>query len=219
MTVMSARAYWAVRHQTYPAGPDRWIETYQQSAHARYRRQLLDAIAVLAPFQSVYEVGCHCGTNLQLVAERWPGVRVGGCDINRFALHRATDTLGGDPQRPPFLQCGDARTSLNWRPRTWDVVISCYALCYVDPGDIQSVLHTMQAMSVKGIVLAEPQGGTGWDPERTERVPDLEYAEWLHDYPRYFPHRSALWRERVDPPVDRLDTIYRWTRPPEVLHG
>src|SRR5262245_27448200 len=121
----TAATYWATRDRTFPGGMASWANAYRRTRTAHYREVIIAAVARLVPFESVYEVGCHIGTNLLLVRNQWPDARVGGCDVNATALSYAAQALHGPTT---VFQTGPAQQSLNWRPRTWGVVLSCYAL-------------------------------------------------------------------------------------------
>lgn len=57
------------------------------------RDRLIDELDA-RPGMAVLELGCGTGRNLELVARRWPGVRLHGLDISHEMLKSARGTLG-----------------------------------------------------------------------------------------------------------------------------
>jgi len=90
-----------------------------------------------------------------------------------------------------------------------DVVLSCYALAYLAPADLDAVLYDLGRVARRAVVLAEPMTD---QPQAVPHPALSGYREWAHNYQasvRWLPTWQPL-TVRVDPvtpPVDRLNGI------------
>jgi len=66
---------------------DEWVLSYWDSRGHPHRQFLADRISLFAPFDSILEVGCNCGPNLYLVAQKFPGADIRGIDVNSRSIH------------------------------------------------------------------------------------------------------------------------------------
>jgi hypothetical protein len=98
--------------------------------------------------------------------------------------------------------------------RCVDVVISCYALAYMAPPDLDAMLFEMGRLARRAVILAEPMTD---QPTATPHVLLNGYRDWAHNYiaaSRWI----GTWRgmtvqiARIEPPVDRLSAILVATR-------
>lgn len=193
-----------------PRGPQarEWVATYQQSLQARHRTLLVELIRGLAP-ESVLEVGCHCGPNLIRLCETFPNLIGSGVDANAEAIDagRQWAFSRGLDARTEF-QCGRIPEATQMLPdRAVDVVVSCYALAYVAPADLDAVLYEVGRLARHAVVLLEPMR-VGPQPTDTRSLSG--YTEWAHDY-----QASIQWvgtlrgvttaLTPIQPPVDRLN--------------
>lgn len=198
-----ATHYWRERAHTYGPG---WLDLYWESWTAPHRIALADALPSCGDFSSLLELGCHCGPNLRLWAERWPQVALYGLDVNREAIAFGQAHLGHHAS----LWAADLNWPLTmdiWLPPV-DVVVSCYALCYVRPVALMAVLERAWAVARLGVVVAEPM------PVNGEPVgPCAQIEEWRHDYAEAFRSLGATVEVRAIPPVDRLNGICIARRP------
>lgn len=203
----AAASWWAKpRGETNAA----WIANYQNSLNSRHRTVLVETVRGLEGVTSVLEVGSHCGPNLVRLAKDLPGLtQLTGVDVNAEAvaagqgwMHR----LGLD-ERVQLVQgrIPDATQSL--ASGCVDVVLSCYALAYIAPADLDGVLYEMGRLARRAVILAEPMSGG------IPRPPSLsDYQEWAHDY-QSASKWLATWRGTrigfvpVSPPVDRLERV------------
>lgn len=188
-----------------------WIATYQQSLKARHRTQIVQIMQTLRP-TSVLEVGAHCGPNLVRLAQDCPWIeQLTGIDVNADAVaggQRWVSALGLS-ERISLVQGRVPEKTDGLASGCVDVVLSCYALAYIAPPDLDAVLAELGRLATTAIVLAEPQIETGvsqWNGGVTG------YSEWAHPY-----QQSGTWMpswrgltsriEPVSPPVDRLNGI------------
>jgi cyclopropane fatty-acyl-phospholipid synthase-like methyltransferase len=187
-----------------------WVQTYQKSLAARHRDAIVEIVKGLPEVKTVLEVGSHCGPNLIRLAQAMPEVeQFSGVDINADAVaagQRWVASLG--LQSRIELAAGRVPDMTEALPTGCvDVVLSCYALAYFAPEDLDAVLWEMGRLAKRALVLAEPMPG---GPPRPPQVTD--YQEWAHDY-----QGASKWLNTwrgctlhtvpVDPPVDRLHSI------------
>ncbi len=203
----TATRYWTTRHETYGPG---WTEHYWESWRAPHRQQIVRALERIGPWDSLLELGCGPGANLRLIHGRWPGARLHGLDGN-------ADAVAYTRARMAEFECSDRVTVEHDRlpdgllryTDGFDVILSCYALAYLDPGDLARALHLALGLARVAVVIAEPMV---IDPADAEGLAhESSPTEWRHDYlGRSMAIGPPDWHatlERVDPPVDRLNGL------------
>jgi ubiquinone/menaquinone biosynthesis C-methylase UbiE len=150
---------------------DDWVNSYRDSWDLPYRRILVEHVAPFEP-SSVLELGCNAGPNLRLLAEQFPDARVSGIDVNPPAIREARRSLAALPNVTVTEE--DLRSELaRLDDATVDCVVSCFALAYIDPDEIESVLGHACRVTRKGLILMEPH------PEPGQQA---EPSGWQHDY-------------------------------------
>lgn len=166
---------------------------------------------------SVLEVGCHCGPNLVRLATDHPQIeQLSGVDVSEEAIAAGTAWVqsAGLSERIQLVTGRIPGESASLPDRCVDVVLSCYALAYIAPPDLDAVLWEMGRLARKAVILAEPMT----DQPRAESNAALTgYSEWAHNY-RAASRWIGTWRDctltthPVTPPVDRLSAILVVTR-------
>jgi len=187
-----------------------WIAEYQKSLRTRHRLVISRIVGDLQP-HSLVEIGCHCGPNLIRLANDHPSIEtLVGLDVNTDAIEAGKNWVAaqGLSSRIGLMAAKTPEATQQWPDRSVDVVLSCYALAYIAPPDLDSVLWELGRIAAKAIVLAEPM-----TDGLTETHTMLNgYQEWAHNY-----HATAKWMSTwsgmtlktaiVDPPVDRLARV------------
>jgi predicted O-methyltransferase YrrM len=209
---MHAHTVGAANWWARPRGADNasWIGTYQKSIKGRQRDAIVGIVKGLPGVATVLELGCHCGPNLMRLAQEMPHLeQLSGVDINADAVTAGRQWVEHLGFRDRIeLKAGrvpDATSGL--ADGCVDVVLSCYALAYIAPPDLDAVLYEVGRLARKAIVLAEPMPGGIARPLQL-----TDYQEWAHDY-RGAAKWLGTWRGcemsvvPVDPPVDRLQSI------------
>ena len=196
---------WVAQDAVYPEGW--WLERYWNSTEGRQRDAIIRAMEQLPDFTSVLEVGCNAGPNLRRVHRRWPLAELAGMDIHAGAIRYgramaraegwAWTGYAGDLRELGLLGDGIA-----------DIVLTCYALAYLDPRDIDAVLRAALACAKRALIICEP--GTG---EEEAYLPPGErnVAEYHFNYPMRLvrlpgPH-SAIRTAPITPPEGRLTRV------------
>ena len=187
-----------------------WVETYQHSLGHRHRAQIVEAVQAIKP-ETLLEVGCHCGPNLVRLGQALPGLRMLGVDINAEAItggRQWMTSLGlSDLVQLNAGRIPDVLTGLP--TGSCDVVLSCYALAYIAPADLDAVLYEMGRIASRAVVLAEPTTLEGPVPDKRSLT---GYSEWAHHYQKSTQWigtwRNMTWTVTpVSPPVDRLNAV------------
>jgi ubiquinone/menaquinone biosynthesis C-methylase UbiE len=201
-------ADWWARPRGETAGT--WITNYQQSLGTRHRGLISQIVGELQP-ATLIEIGCHCGPNLIRLATDHPTLKVAGLDVSAEAIAAgnrwAASMAVGDRVEMAVGQF--PRATEKMPDGAFDVVMSCYALAYIAPADLDEVLYEIGRLARRAVILAEPQtDGT----EAGVRQTVSQYTEWQHNYQAARTWAKTL-RERrsrviaVDPPVDALNAI------------
>lgn len=204
---LEATEFWARPRDESSA----WISNYQRSLQTRHRIIISRAIRECGA-TSVLEIGCHCGPNLLRIATDQPRVtRLLGYDVNEQAVEagrRWAQSVGlGDRIQ---IEAGTVPAATRHLPdRSFDVVLSCYTLAYIAPGDLAAMLWEMGRLAKHAMVIAEPMT-SAHEPRTRSNL--TGYVEWAHNY-----QTASRWlgtwsdcvmrSEPVSPPVDQLDTV------------
>jgi ubiquinone/menaquinone biosynthesis C-methylase UbiE len=188
-----------------------WIANYQRSLQARHRDVIVSLVQSLGA-ETLLEVGCHCGPNLMRLATEMPTLRMIGIDANDEAVQAGRGWMASkgcasrvqlNTGRFPAATSGIADGS-------FDIVLSCYALAYVAPADLEAALYEMGRLATMAIILAEPQ---------TDAAPTLNsarslsgYTEWAHRYREALKwigslHGATVRTVPIEPPVDKLNAV------------
>lgn len=187
-----------------------WIQNYQNSLQGRHRTQIVEIVKGLKP-ATLLEVGAHCGPNLVRLAQELPKLRMIGIDVNADAITagRAWTAQLGLSGRIQLNTGRVPEATENLPTGCCDVVLSCYALAYIAPTDIDAVLYELGRLARRAVILAEPMPGRG-QPAMARSLSG--YSEWAHDYPGAVKwigtlNTCATTTTAIEPPIDRLNGI------------
>lgn len=199
-----AAQWWA--NSRNEKAPD-WIAGYQASLKQRHRREIVRLVQALGA-DTIFEVGCHCGPNLMALTEAMPNLHAVGIDVSGEAIEAGQRwaVSRGVADRVTLKQMPFPSRGITELPSgAFDVVLTCYSLTYLAPGDLDEALYELGRLSSKAVILAEPMNGEG-------RQGQGGYQEWAHDYQGSLRWIGSL-RDRgvilvpIEPPVDRLNAI------------
>lgn len=173
MTTQDAQTWWARRAVTADI-----MDRYAASETRPYRARVLGALREIGPWGSLFEIGCGLGSMLSLIQDAHPAARLTGCDLNDAMVTHAKRRWPG-VAHGPFPEITRACP-----PRCVDVVLSCYALAYLDPHSIRAALEEAHRLCRRGLVICEPVAWTmkeaGWRGAGDESM----FSEWKHPYLR-----------------------------------
>jgi trans-aconitate methyltransferase len=162
----------------------------------------LMALKLLQPVTSVYELGCGSGPNLRLLKEYWPVPLVlGGSEPSPGLAAWASEHLGIHIDQSALPEVPED---------SWDVVLTCYALAYVEPED---VLATFAALKARAMVILEPNGAVQGAPAGLMQMTDggnpVGVPEWHHDYPSLLAETGwrMTWRWPMTKRVHGLNAV------------
>lgn len=125
-----------------------WGKSYFTPDHPH--RKLLISLLNRKRFSSVFEIGCAAGANLYAIGTTFPGVEIGGCDINRDAIIEAQKHF----KPTTFLDVGPAH-KIFLADHSIDVTISDMTLIYYSPWMIRKVFKEIERITKKYIILCE----------------------------------------------------------------
>jgi SAM-dependent methyltransferase len=174
-----------------------WVDAYAAIDQA-HRQTLMRSLARFEPFTSVLEVGCGGGANLRLIGSLWPTVALIGLDVNPPLLMAAKAAL------PTATLVSGDMAEIPWPAA--DLVVSCYALAYVSPGQVPRVLGRLKAAARLGAVLMEPMPlGPVVASVRVPPAGDEPWG-WAHPLPRMVAEPGwQIDAFPIAPPVDGLN--------------
>ena len=156
-----------------------WISGYWNSRNHPHRRLIIEALEKLKPFDSVFEVGCNVGPNLDVIQNHFMGVRTGGIDLNESAVLEAQNRL-------PYSNISVGSTGMiPTFTGSYDIVLADAVLMYVNPEDIQPSISEMARVAKKAIVSVD------WhDEESTGGV--INEFHWTRNYEKLLNEQGLI---------------------------
>ena len=151
---------WRLRHLTgtrdWSTGRQcTWVEEYWASRWHPHRDLIVQTVDALGPFQELVELGCNCGPNLYRIAERHPGVRLRGFDLNKHAIEYGVERFAEEQLGNVKITCAPA-TILRSLPTAFvDIVLTDAILIYTSPRRCRSILDQAWRVARRGLVLCE----------------------------------------------------------------
>lgn len=206
---VAAVDWWA--HQRDDEHAADWCDSYKSSLHAAHRNIIADLVSRCEP-TSLIEVGCHCGPNLIRLAQDVPSLTdVFGIDASAQAVAagQAWAAESGLSGRVHMREGRFPAATAGMATGCADVVLSCYALAYLAPADLDAALYEIGRLAARVVILAEPLSPNGSVVlQRTARG----YQEHAHAYVSSLKWISTLSDMKgrvidVVPPVDRLNAV------------
>jgi len=172
-------AFWCLNRQGWN---DAWIDGYWNGYHNPHRRLIVEVLQQFTPVASVLEVGCHCGPNLRLLAEHYPGVELHGVDLSDSAVTQGRASLAAVGVKAK-LTCGFIPVALaQYADDQVEWVLSCFALAYVPPDRLAWTLREMWRIASRGLLIYEPQAFTSDAAVRREDPGLGPYIDYTHCY-------------------------------------
>ena len=180
---------WAKRHRHKGndwsnrgcSGKDEWVLGYWDSRNHGHRPFLLEKIADFSPISSILEIGCNCGPNLHMIAQKFPGIEIQGIDINPVAIQKGKELFAADGISNVRLSVGKADELERFQDNSFDVVFTDAVLIYIGRDRIQRVIKEMLRIAGKGLILVE-QHIFKSDNKTRNSLGIRPYGLWQRDY-------------------------------------
>ena len=147
---------------------------YWASAAEPWRQDLLDALAPVAPFSSIFEVGCNSGPNYRRLRETFGAFPYTGLDVCGSALVAAVHYAKRDqiPGEAHWILGSLLTDATAWASRSFDLVFASSILSVIAPADLAAALGEMLRLSARVVAIQEP----------AEAQHDQAFHQWAHDY-------------------------------------
>ena len=126
-----------------------WRQAYWNPEHP-HREVIVRALKGVK-FNSIIEVGCASGANLQKIKKAFPHVEIGGIDISSDAIKTAIEIFG---DRAAVLEVSDVK-EIFLSDKSADVVLSDMCLIYLDPLNIYKAIQEIKRVARNNILLVE----------------------------------------------------------------
>lgn len=143
--------YWSNRPITdeqrdWLYGESNWIEDYKKSKVHPHRQVIIDELKKFE-WNSLFEVGCNTGPNLELIKNNFSKSKLYGIDPNPDAVVAAYDlglnVIPGIAQQIPKLD------------KSIDVVLADASLMYVPPDQINKAMNQIDRVCKEAVIIVE----------------------------------------------------------------
>lgn len=150
---------------------------YESLNHPR-RNYLLAVLDKYQPFNEVFEFGCGVGSNLFLIARKYPKVMCYGYDINKKAIEIGEREILKSRIRNIELYSDATKLGKDFLDETIipDIVISDAVMIYFPPGRAKKELRGLTEIAQRAIILYE------WHGEES-----MFAGHWIHNYEEILP--------------------------------
>lgn len=182
IATIKATEYWTPTEADLP-NVERSARFYWETVDEPQRFWVQEAVALVAGTSDhLLEVGCQCGPNLRALAQRWPGMRLDGLDVNEHAIAAGRRFMAAERLYGVRLHHGTLPGALTaWGDGSVDVVLSVYCLAYINPDDIIDTVSALLRIAKKGVIFIEPMVTRDQEPSEFT-MEHNGYVEWRHDY-------------------------------------
>jgi len=183
---------WAARHLQRGADwkcaqhigdDDEWVMSYWDSRNHSHRSFLVEKIAAYYPISSILEIGCNCGPNLYLLAQKFPDLEMVGIDINPRAVQKGNELLSAEGISNTKLICARADELHQFKDNSFDIVFTDAVLMYIGPDKIQRVIGEVYRVAKRALILLEWHCFGTQCQHRDPRGMGIYYrGNWKRDY-------------------------------------
>lgn len=152
---------WATRHlrkgevDDWGKGSTDWIRGYWNSQDHRHRPFIIEKAFSFSSVSSILEIGCNCGPNLFLLANKFPKANITGIDINPMAVQKGNEWLAQAGCSNVKLFVGKADELAHFQDKSFDVVFTDAVLIYIGPDRIKEVMKEMIRVARRALILVE----------------------------------------------------------------
>lgn len=150
-----------------------WNDEWRKGKYIEELKKIIPFLKEIK-WQSLHEIGCGNGKNLEFMLINIPGKVLSGTDINIKLLEEA------DKKTLRVDECDTEHLKLISSP---DVIFSYEHLQHLHPEAFKNAVKAIKDTGAKYIFLYE-----GHMPDKTEGViKSGEGGRWHHDYQKHFP--------------------------------
>ena len=184
----ASRIYWGLqstRRKILGTKVDEEIWKQRSVAHLQenlvnvslpHRAWLVDKILANLEITAVLEIGCGCGANLEVIANRAPSLRLVGVDISPASIAVGNQRFTELGLSSITLIEGQADDLRDFPNASIDVVFMDAVLLYIGPDKIQACIEEMRRVAKRSIILLEMHlDGIGFDGTYNR-------DGWIRDY-------------------------------------
>lgn len=161
---MDYKNYWKNRFDEN----NEWIKNYAETIDHPHRKNIIGELSQ-QHFDSLLEIGCGMGVNLQLI-EKTFNVKTEGVELNPYAVEYGKK-LGLN------LKVGEAE-NIHYEPKSFDVILTDACLIYIEPKEIKKLVKKMIRIARKKIIMVE-----WYSPSKTGKLIE---DHWARDYEKLF---------------------------------
>ena len=161
-----------------------WVSGYIESTTHPHRTLILETVSKYAPFESVLEVGCHCGPNLYLLAKQYPSLTAQGLDINPAAVKQGNEWLAREGLSRVELMVGRADDLSRFPDQSFDLLLTDAVLIYIGPDKIFTTVMELLRVTRRALVLVEWHSETPGEDSRGLGM--YHFGAWKRNYRNLF---------------------------------
>ncbi|MDI6602615.1 MAG: class I SAM-dependent methyltransferase [Patescibacteria group bacterium] len=148
---------------------DFWLAT-----NHLHRQLLIKKIESFSPISSVLEIGCGFGSNLYLLAKKFPKAKIKGIDINPKFIQVSKEIFSKEKILNVETLIGRADELGRFSAKSFDVVFTDAVLMYIGPDKIKKVIKEITRIAKKALIFVE------WQSEKEEY--DAHVGVWKRNY-------------------------------------
>lgn len=133
--------------------------------------------------ETVLDMGCGDGRLLRKIAEKYPKLKLTGCDLSQEDLAIAKQKSEIDKVNITFEYC-DITGAMPFTDKSFDVVIATATIMMLNPHQALNAMNNMKRLARKKILMAELHNNELLQNEIAySGVPENRYAR---NYAKYF---------------------------------
>ena len=174
-----------------------WLSEYWGSQSHPHRALIIEALHEIE-FDSVLEVGCNVGANLNQIKTHFPEVKLTGIDVNADAIKFASSLIGGTFEVASINKIPFGKDSFS-------CILSDAVLMYIEPKKIKKAIKEICRVTKDTVILVE-----WFDNSELGKIKDYH---WARNYPK------LLEKEGFEIIVKHKITEQEWPNPQWVEHG
>lgn len=173
-----------------------WMEDQWKTKNHPHRKQIINILRKLQPWNSLLEIGCGGGVNLKLINNKFQNKELSGTDVNQKALDFVKDKLADIK-----LFHGEVEGAMHLGE--YDIILIDAVLLYVSGKDIEQAMKRITHSARKAIILCE------WYDN--DRLGVIREDHWARNYPKLLKEfgwecktKKVIWPEKTWESIGKL---------------